>query len=602
METITPSPEPKPEGYFDFQWAKTRFDKIISEWDVIVKDTQRSRLLRYIKADKVTLTSLGLFKEDEMYVATRLIDQNIRAEQPQRIAYITQPRRSVILKPLGGVEVPQGLEKLEMVFTDMARYLGWEKPFIKVDDGASTHGWDFVEIVFDEAKPGHFGVEQVGHENLMFDIETEDIHNQELLLRRLKVTANQLKKWRKEFGFSATEVDNLIETDQKNESKTKDTLYDIYKCFFRADDVIYVSWYGGTKGQDFLKVPEPLYLGIHDLTKGEPVVDPLTGLPTQVVEYPRVAETSYPFFQLAYIESEAPKIVDVKGRVFLDEPAQEAASAILSGIVNGTMRASNVYAAKAPSNMPDADNAAPKQTDIKIKHGLIFDKPLTFFSTPYPPESAIQALGVVTQQNKMDISRPDYAVKNRQDSRKTATEVAASVNDAAQLGTIQAIQQSVFMRAVYTKGFEIFQNRSLQGKIFVVPELTPLLKIPFDIKAAGDVDVIQRQEKLQAQMQAWPIIAATPLAIPFLKDILTNKFPEEAARYTALLDQGDKGKQLVQGLAKALQVAVTDDDGQIKPEFAHEATQLGELEQQVKEYLQPPTEGTNEPQPANQGA
>ena len=87
------------------------------------------------------------------------------------------------------------------------------------------------------------------------------------------------------------------------------------------------------------------------------------------------------------------------------------------------------------------------------------------------------------------------------------------------------------------------------------------------------------------------------MAMEFLKDYIANAFPEEAARYAKVLDEGDKGKQLVMGLAQALRVAITDHDGSIKPEFAGEAQQLQQLEQQVGEYLNPgqgTSQNTNE--------
>lgn len=559
-----------PDSYFDFTWARTRFDKIISEWKTIRDETERMRLMRYMKTDKLTLQRIGLFKEDELYIAVRLIDQNIRAEQPQRLAYITQPRRAVILKPSYSVGVT-GVENLESVFTDCARYVSWETPFIKVDDGASTHGWDFVEVVFDPTKPGHFAIEHVGHENLMFDLETEDINSQEVLGRVIKVSAGQLRKYVREFGFNPEIVQQLLDQDQKNENKTKDAVYSVFKFFFRYNDAIYVCWYGGERTQDFLSKPLALYLGVNNLK--------LPGAP-------RVAETSYPFFELDYIETEAPKIIDKKGRAYLDEPAQEGASALLSSIVNGNMRASNVYGCVKQGPVPSADTAAPKQTDIKLRHGMIYDKELSFFSTPYPPESAIQALEMTTQYNKLDISRPDYAVKNRKDSRKTATEVAASVNDASMQASVQSTQQSVFMRKVYTKCFEIFQNRCQQGLIPIQDQqVQQLLQLTYDVKAAGDVDVIQRNEKLQKQQQAWPVVAATPLAIPFLIDYLINAFPEEGPKYAQVLMQEMQGKQLVAGLSAALKAAITTPEGQIKPEFQHEVPQLQQLAGQVQQYL-----------------
>src|SRR5204862_6583179 len=137
------------------------------------------------------------------------------------------------------------------------------------------------------------------------------------------------------------------------------------------------------KTSAWLKTPMKLFLGRRD-SNSPPVLDQDTSQP----DFPSVDETLYPFYMLPYVESENPKITQLTGRAFLDWPAQEAASAILSGIVNGTMRASNVYAAPdLPAGTPLTDTAPPKQTDTKIKHGKLFDRPVKFFHTDYPDEA-----------------------------------------------------------------------------------------------------------------------------------------------------------------------------------------------------------------------
>src|SRR5438552_10000780 len=181
------------ENYLDFDFAKTRLKVLIDDWSAITEDSERNRTIRYIKTDIDSLKAAGLFKEDETFVGCRLIDQNIRAEIPSFVSYITQPRRSAIFSSSIGQPV-QGIENIEKFFTDVARYEGWEIPFLKVVDGSLTHGWDFVEIVFDISRPGHFSIEHVGRDQLLFDKETEDFQNQEIIIRVEKKSGIQLKQ------------------------------------------------------------------------------------------------------------------------------------------------------------------------------------------------------------------------------------------------------------------------------------------------------------------------------------------------------------------------------------------------------------------------
>lgn len=593
--TGAPTPmgvEASKQSLMDFKVAKPRLEKIISDWDEITQETERARIVRYVKVDRESLKKVGLFKEDETYCAVRLIDTNIRQEQPQYVAYLTQARRAAVIRPKDGSQVVN-VEKLEEQFTCVARYLGWEKPFIRVVDGAATHGWDFVEVVYDSAAPGNFVIEHISHNKLMFDRDAEDIQNQQIVIRWIERSAIQLEEDVAKFGFSREGVDKILGANDKSEQGERDVLYDIYKCIYRElDGLLYVAWYSKVH-DDWIKEPQPLFMGRRDLSQqAVPSLDPVSQQPEQ----PPLPETEYPFYMLAYIESENPKICDLKGRAFLDEPAQEASSGILSGIVNGTMRASNLFASPPAQGFINADSAAPKQTELKIKHGLYFDRPINFFNLPYPPPEAIQSLGIITSYNKGETSKIDVAVQNRKDSRKTATEVSAAQSEAAQLGGVQVTILSTFIREVYSRCFAIYQNRVLQHKIIVMQELLPLFQQEYEILSSGDTDVIKRQEKAQKQMQAWGVIASTPLAIEFLKDIIRTMFPEESTRYIAILDQGDVGKQLVMGLSQMLLEAITDETGKIKPEYAEHTAALQQLQQRVQAYLNPtPQEGGEQP-------
>ena len=84
----------------------------------------------------------------------------------------------------------------------------------------------------------------------------------------------------------------------------------------------------------------------------------------------------------------------------------------------------------------------------------------------------------------------------------------------------------------------------------------------YQIRPAGDVDVIERQEKLQQRMQFWPVVQAVPgLAGEFLTDIIKTAFPDDAERYILAMQQGSIKNNVIQGLSTMLQAAVTKPDG-----------------------------------------
>jgi hypothetical protein len=59
----------------------------------------------------------------------------------------------------------------------------------------------------------------------------------------------------------------------------------------------------------------------------------------------------------------------------------------------------------------------------------------------------------------------------------------------------------------------------------------------YDVRAAGDVDVIQRQERVQQMMQDWPVMQNTPLRDRFLSDLVKLKYPDVGEEYSKILLQ-----------------------------------------------------------------
>lgn len=586
-------------SYADYSFSNGVLCRLTDDWNKITLRSDNNRRLRYIRdIDGQKLRDNGLIKADETYIPIRVIDTNIRREQPQYIEYLTKSRRSLVFGTTSD-KTSVDVSQLDTIFAKKARYLGWEKPFIRVIDGTQTHGWDSVEVVLDLDSPGNFSIEHVGHNNLIFDLESENIAAQEIIARRLNLTTFQLQEQVKKNGFNEDEISRLLETNTKTPDKRNEAIFSVYKIFYKESGLVFVAWWCKT-AQTWLKTPTPLYLGIHNVLTAQ--------IPNEagISDYPVEYETEYPIYLLPYVESEDPKIIELVGRAFLDESAQEAASAMQSGLVNGVVRAANIYA--SPKALPTNANpaASPKETNVVLKNGAIYDQPLEFFHTPYPDISVATAIQQTLTINQQETSQVNYAVLNRKDSEKTATEITAAQTESQKLSSVKVTLLSIFIISVYSKAWKIFQNRVLQGKIPIAAENLPLFGDVdsqtgqvvavniYTLKASGDIDVIQKAEKIQKQMQFWPVINKTALANDFLKDIIKTAFPEDADRYNMILDQaklqGDQQKiSLIAKLAGLVkELAIDNTTNQIRPELSGMESQLIQLNNEVNAAIGTP--------------
>lgn len=605
--------KPKVKNYEDYSQAKACYDKLISGWSEIEEETSREQDIRYLKGvESEALRDAGILKADELYTGLHLIDTNIRAEQPSLVQYLTQSRRSIIFASPNNTPI-DGIEKLEANFTTVARTLGWEIPFIRCFDGAQAHGWDSVEVVFDAEEPGGFRFEHVGHGSLVFNTESEDIEAQEVVLRKINLTSKQLREYVEKFGFSSEAVEELIDKSGKSEHE-QDCPHTVYKGWYKKDGVVYNFWYKQDL-REYLMEPRILFLGRRNVTTqpviqtdeiGEPLIDPAYDQP--MMDYPELLENKYPVIVYRYIESSDPRITETRGRVKLDEAAQEAAGAIQTGLVNGILRASNVYAAPAIHPTNQAPNDAPKITKTVLANGSVYDQPLTFFGPKYPDQSVMAALEAIVRQNKAENARVDMAAMSRKDSNKTATEIASANEKSNELSTVQVILVSIFIRNCYSRAWSIYQNLVLQQKIQITDQsLAALFPAKYIIKSSGDVDVIQRQEHITKMMQSWPVISSTPMAAAFLEDIIRYQFPEDAERYIqagqqAMMSVTANMGNVVQQISNVLAAIVTDESGNIKPEYAQYAQELQQLSQNVSQMMgQASQERSIIPMPGSQG-
>lgn len=530
----------------DYQTAKIHLQRLVNDWQTERNITALNRAKRDVDIDVEALRQQGKLDDDETLIPVRVIDTNIQREQPAYVNYLKNSRRLCTFNSLSNPE--QNTQKLELDFTRGMTYISWETPHFKCLDGAQSHGWDAKEVVLDETKPLGVALEQIGHDNLFFPCSAIDLQFSARVVRRYEMTLLQLDKFVTTFGFDAAQVSKLRDT-RKGTAKDLETIA-IYKQYCKKDGQVYVAWFALDSGcTDWLKVPQVLDLGLVDIKTLQPI-----------------ATTFYPIFIELYRESEKPHIMSHKGRVFYDNNKQEAQTAILSGYVNKMTRAANIYASPVKE---DGTGASIKEVEgLQMQGGRIMNQPINFWSPESPDPQVLTALQYFDVANSQETNQPTFAVNNRQDSRKTATEIGSAEKQQQLLNSVQLTMFSTHIREVYNCVWLIVQSLALKDKIVFLqiqqqqPVLSPLDQTPmvdpatgqpmmqtkmvndkqviaqvYEVRAAGDVDVIQRQEQIQQMMQDWPVIMNTPLRDQFLQDMMRLKYTAKGDEYANLIAQ-----------------------------------------------------------------
>lgn len=570
---------------FSFSLARPTIQNLVNEWQAERSETEVRRKTRKIELDVEKLRQSGEIGEDETFIPVRVIDTNIQREQPPYINYLKNSRRLAIFKCVDNHK--QNTQQLEAEFTEGMSYLNWETPHFKCLDGSQTHGWDAVEIVYDESKPLHCAVEHIGHDKLFFPKTAISLQDSPELIREYNPTRLRLESFITNFGFNPVQVNMMLDKIKDSPSKSNETLT-IYKRLFKHEGIVHVAWFALSDGvSDWLKQPEPLYIGIDKkATKmtEQPSIDPLTSqqimqqVPSESWEPASI--TIYPIAMLPYRESEEPTLTEFKGRVFLDENKQEACTSILSAFVNRLNRSANIYG--SPSTEDGTGAGLKELSDIKLTNGKVLNRPFTFWSMDGPDPMILTALEYLDQANANETNQVNFAVNNRQDSRKTAKEISSSEQQQSLLNGVQLTLFSTYIRTIYSLCWLIAQSQAMQNKIKLLqievqePQISPIdgspiidpatgqpivktsmqnnvqvISYQYNIKAAGDVDVVQRQEKIAQMKQDWPVIAGTPLAAIFLADLMRLEYPESGDAYAEAIMQGDAVKAM-QGQLLAL--------------------------------------------------
>ena len=547
----------KYNNYKEYQDASTNIHKLASICDEQHVTAQDQRQQRRLNIDLDLERRDGYLAPDEVYIPTHIIDSNIRREQAKYVSYIVNSRRTVIFSSSTDPAFNTG--PLERDFTERCRYDGWQIPLFRTIDCMQLHGYCVAEVQFDDTKPGHFAIESVNYEDFAFPDDTRDIQACGMLVHRHYFTREQLIDMTKSREFSKKEVESLVGEEPVDEQT--ESLFKVEKVMFRQDGIVQVGWSCVARCNEWLRKPRPLFLGKRDAA-GE------------------VYESEYPYVIFHYMIAEDMTIKNCVGRAYLDRHTQEAVSSLMSSFVTAHRRASNFYFSKES----DDPNQSNEQTSVQFVPGALIDANIRQFQLSPPNSTMLSAIQTLVTQNSQEQSQMNYAAMNRQDSRKTATEIQTASAEAQLLSATQVSLFSISIKKVYEKCWEIYQSRVLDNLIDPTIPLLYFVDHQYNIKPAGDTDVVERQEKAQKMLQVWPVIQQnSSLAVEYMKDMLTMLFPDEAPKYLEQMREDHTKVQLLQQLSAIVQSLVIDPQtGQLTQEAQPYAQQLQAIQQQVQ--------------------
>lgn len=523
----------------------------VSVMETNMKRNVDSRRLRYTEIDIEKERAAGKIGADEVFVPQHIIDTNIRREQASYVQYLTQSNRACILQNIN--DISMDCTVLEKDLTNRLRYNDWQIPMFATVDGFQQNGYSVLELCLDEIKPGNICFEEVQLGDFGVSVDTKDVQQEELVSRNRYFSKTELLEMSEPdspWKFNRKQVMTVINsepssTEDVSTSSTERSLYRIQKVMFRVKGIVHVAWCCQDKCSDWIREPRPLFIGKKKAVQVPIAVNPLImppGAPRQqamAVTYEDEFEVEYPYVIFPYLISENNTIDKLKGRVYLDQDTQTAVTSMMSSVCSAMRRASMMLFSRETED-PNGDVGM--QKNVQFKNGAILDAKLKQFQLNYPDPSMLGAIQALVTANQSETSKVNFAANNRKDSRKTAAEINASTQEAASLSTVQVVLFSTALKKLYTSAFRVIKSRVAAGLIVVSEELKALYALDYSVRPSGDVDVIERQQMINAMMQAWPVMQNTPAAMAFLSDLLSKLFPDSAPKYIKIFTDAEQAK------------------------------------------------------------
>lgn len=521
-----------------FEWADENaiFSTLVQTHAEEVTRCVRRRELRKQRISVKEMRDKDQILNDETVIPARTIDTNIRREKAPYVKYLEQSTSVLSFSDPNNPNFNYG--PLQNWHTDLVRYGDWKLAHLFNIDSLLLHGTSYMEVVYDPSKPSFTDVEFVRRDYLLMPPGSKSIQGCTRVYRMFELTKSQFAQVSEKYGFDKEQVKKI-----KDRARSDEGLIKIFKGFMRDDQgTVNVAWRGDTTTCDnWLLAPAPLNLGIFaglDETSKKPIAQKLK---------------IYPIFDFPYHVEEDGVILDVQGRAALDLHVQDALTSLWSSTVNGAVRASRFYPTRktAPGDTPR------NQELFVLKHGHVFEGDFDVFQPAWPNAIAISAAQQLAVNKSQEMGSVDFAAMNRNDTAKTATELNYAREEADSLGGVNISLFSRSMLQVETLRWIILvSNLKLELDAGVPPDrlsrrLPPtvppeLVTSPtLVIAMAADAQVIRRAQRQSKFKEYVPLVAGTPYAMPFLKDMLADIFPEEFPRWEKEAGALDQSRQML---------------------------------------------------------
>jgi hypothetical protein len=233
----------------DFDCTLPRFDLMAQRWGAIESRAIDARQVRQARVNVANLKASGILSAKETYIANRLIDENITRALPSRLQYLKSGGRLALFEPQDArlkVAIAE-IQQLESEFWRVMTYDNWEMDYIKAFDGSELLGWDWVEVAYDESRPGHVNVSHVGNDYLIFDQTIQSLQESSIVGRQYLLSEVRLRALAKANSFNETVVAEVME---KLKVDTSQNGVLITHFFFKtADGLVSHGWYYKTSSR-----------------------------------------------------------------------------------------------------------------------------------------------------------------------------------------------------------------------------------------------------------------------------------------------------------------------------------------------------------------
>ena len=446
---------------------------------------------------------------------------NMKREMPTLIQYLTGSYRHVSARAKPGTPIDTGiLSAVEAELTAALRTGSWLTDHIQAAASMQLHGRGVFMVVPDIDPLSVLGckIDYIAPENFVFPTKTKDIQKCPLVGVIYELSSTQLAKWAEDYKWDPETVSKYKLNDSESEQTTK--TYKVYLMLKKTNDVVMSFWFSDEHKKVMTK-PVQFNAGLFDGT-GKP-------FPTKM----------YPIFMIFYDINDNPAIIERHGRAFLDMHDQEALTMGHTSILNACLRSAELYVSRdQPGN---TENPEVTQTDFQIEPGFVVKTPIRFHSPPSPDPILLTALQSLKTENAADANQVDFAATARKDSRKTAKELSLAADQANEGRTIPITMFSIGYDQLLSYIWDIvthnvgtgFNRGFLQNNPQIRQIVAQKLIL---IRPAGDIDYLERNEKLKRYTNFFPMFADKgKIAIFFLTKILEYAFPDEFAQMKPML-------------------------------------------------------------------